>query len=315
VFSRPRLGVVLVESTDVGVKLAAVSPGSPAAKAGLLAGDRLLAINDNEIGRGSPDERLARAQALIGRPAEGETLDLRYRRGDRTEHVAVSAQRMPALMANEYMRGDADAMLRGLEPLVRLGSGPLFDIGPTHFFAPCSGEDDCHALFLSDALRWRSLRLAALDAQLGRYFGSDHGVLVLKANAPVIDPEQVMRALRGQAEGARVDVVLLRDKRRIKAQIETPAAARLPHFAPPAPPAPPEAMAPAAAPSAPPAPRAPAAPPTPQMNALPPPAPTPVAAPTPPVDPEPGAQTTPAPAPEGRRPGVIAGVLVAHQPS
>src|SRR3546814_7211570 len=42
----------------------------------------------------------------------------------------------------------------------------------------CKGKD-CGTPALMSAFRWNGLNLATVDKQLGRYFGTDHGVLVL----------------------------------------------------------------------------------------------------------------------------------------
>src|SRR3546814_949207 len=42
----------------------------------------------------------------------------------------------------------------------------------------CKGKD-CDMPTLMSAFRWNGLNLATVDKQLGRYFGTDHGVLVL----------------------------------------------------------------------------------------------------------------------------------------
>ena len=46
----------------------------------------------------------------------------------------------------------------------------------------CKGKDkDCALPVLAEAFRWNGLNLAAVDAQLGRYFGTSAGVLVLSS--------------------------------------------------------------------------------------------------------------------------------------
>ena len=42
----------------------------------------------------------------------------------------------------------------------------------------CKGEE-CRLPALAEAFRWSNLNLATVDASLGRYFGTDAGVLVL----------------------------------------------------------------------------------------------------------------------------------------
>src|SRR5690606_27010954 len=149
----------------------------------------------------------------------------------------------------------------------------------------CKGED-CRMPGLLSAFRWKGLNLASVDAQLGRYFGTDHGVLVLSngelsglqagdviqriEGKPVGNPREAMAALRGRPAGEKVTINFLRDRKARSTQVTVPKLAPLPlppaAPAPPAPPRPPKAPPPPVAPKAPqamappPPPIAPAAP-------------------------------------------------------
>lgn len=111
----------------------------------------------------------------------------------------------------------------------------------------CEGKD-CKAPLLAEAFRWNGLNLASVDAQLGRYFGTSDGVLVLSAGEltplqpgdvirtidgkAVTTPREVMDALRGR-EGE-VPVGFLRDRKTDSAKIRVPKAIPLPLSMPPA---------------------------------------------------------------------------------
>jgi hypothetical protein len=148
----------------------------------------------------------------------------------------------------------------------------------------CKGKTLCaQPMLLMDAFRWNGLNLASLDSNLGKYFGTDKGVLVLSAGSqlpglqagdvirsidgkPVSTPREAMDALRSHQAGDKASLALLRDHRDTSAQVTVPKAMPLPiPPAPPAPPAPPPPPgigaipappAPPAAPNAPAAPRA-----------------------------------------------------------
>ena len=135
---------------------------------------------------------------------------------------------------------------------------------------------------LFQAFRWQGLNLASVDASLGRYFGTDRGVLVLSSGpdlkglqsgdvirkidgSTVQSPREVMRELREKDSGSRLQVEVLRDRKPMPVTLTVPKSRPLPFMippppAPPAPPAPPRP--PHAAPSAMPAPPAPPTPPT-----------------------------------------------------
>lgn len=114
--------------------------------------------------------------------------------------------------------------------------------------AACKPGEDCKGGgLLAEAFRWSGLNLASVDAQLGRYFGTDKGVLVLSAG-PVLDalqpgdvilrvdgkavatPREVMDALRGKPADSTVPVDYLRDRAPGSAKIKVPAQGRLPAF-------------------------------------------------------------------------------------
>ncbi|MBX3712465.1 MAG: PDZ domain-containing protein [Lysobacter sp.] len=100
---------------------------------------------------------------------------------------------------------------------------------------------------LAEAFRWSGLNLASVDAQLGRYFGTDKGVLVLSAGPvlgalqpgdvilrvdgkAVTTPREVMDALRGKPADSTVPVDYLRDRKPSNAKIKVPEPGRMPAF-------------------------------------------------------------------------------------
>lgn len=112
----------------------------------------------------------------------------------------------------------------------------------------CKPGEDCKGRnLLAEAFRWRGLNLASVDAQLGRYFGTDKGVLVLSAG-PVLEalqpgdvilrvdgkvvatPREVMEALRGKPADSTVPVEYLRDRKPSNAAIKVPEPGRMPAF-------------------------------------------------------------------------------------
>jgi membrane-associated protease RseP (regulator of RpoE activity) len=112
----------------------------------------------------------------------------------------------------------------------------------------CKPGEDCRGRnLLAEAFRWRGLNLASVDAQLGRYFGTDKGVLVLSAG-PVLEalqpgdvilrvddtavatPREVMDALRGKPAASTVPVDYLRDRKPSSAKIKVPEPGRMPAF-------------------------------------------------------------------------------------
>ena len=317
---RALVGIVLGASRD-GVKLAAVTPGGPAEKAGLRAGDRIVAINGQPVVTATPgtdgkavpfdeDMRVERARSQIGDLEPGEKVRFTVERDGKRMDITAEAERRTSW---EYplVAGAAP----GFGPNVSFAFGDLppgFDENIEVIVERATTEagksmEAARAMRI-DADRMRrnvfvmrdgslsELKLAAVNPELGRYFGAQSGVLVLDRGAesfvqlkpgdvivsvdgsPVEESRGVMRAFARKGPGEVANVEVIRDKRRQVLVVEVPEDAPI-FVMPPIPPAPP---APAAAPAAPAAPSVPAVP-----SARPAPAPRAPAAPAAPTPPEP----------------------------
>ena len=85
----PYLGVSLVDASG-GAGIGSVTNGSPAARAGLNAGDVITAIGGHPIG--SADD----AVAAIGSHAPGDHLELKIKRGGKSRTVSVAVAERPS---------------------------------------------------------------------------------------------------------------------------------------------------------------------------------------------------------------------------
>jgi hypothetical protein len=172
----------------------------------------------------------------------------------------------------------------------------------------CDDRADCRRPMLAEAFRWNGLNLASVDKELGHYFGTDRGVLVIsapedmgglkpgdvlqKVDGKVVDtPREAMAAAHANSPGTAVVVEYLRDRKRMTTRLTLPERRALRLLAPPAPPAPPVPPAPPTPPAAPHA-KAVPAPPTPMIAPSAPPAP-----PAPPAELDAPAPPSPPPAP------------------
>jgi PDZ domain-containing protein len=308
---RPVLGVILESDGSAGVRIAAVTPESGAAKAGLRSGDRITAINGQSLSGADGDSRLADARMRLRALDEKTPVALGYVREGRTGSAKVTPS-----------AGDQLIMLHDGNVAFEFSGEPGLHIGPdgdarfearTVRVAPggiapqirreiiredlCDDRADCRLPLLAEAFRWNGLNLASVDKDLGHYFGTDSGVLVISIpedmsglrpgdvlkkvdGKTVRTPREVMAAAHSKSPGAAVPVEYLRDRKLLNSKLTLPERAMLRLPLPPAPPAPPSPPAPhamgvpALAPAAP-------LPPTPP----PPPPPTEPAAPPPPPEP------------------------------
>lgn len=239
---RAMLGVNLggAEPNGGGVRVEGVSPGGPAAEAGVKAGDVIVAIQAKPVTTG---RELVKVMAAI---EPGEKVALELRRGGKPFRLAVEARPMDHV----FFTGPG-AMLPGLPAIRALPALP-----------PMHGVElvgDSH--WLLD--EWGAAELVTLTPGLGRYFGADQGVLVARApensglglqDGDVIvaiggrEPQSgrhAMRILRSYQPGEAVELRILRDRRVQTLNAKVPPRAQHDllrrRVVPPAPSMPPEA--------------------------------------------------------------------------
>jgi len=285
---RPMVGLVLGASETRGVRVQAVTPDGPAARAGLRSGDIITHIDGSALDAREAEQRIADAQRALADLGEGQEVRLRYEREGRPADVTVTAEPMSPF-AFAGLSGVAEG-LRALERLreLELPDGTGIDLHVEKLREDLDRrfgdiEERIHVIgpFIAeslrfDAWRWQGLRLAALDADLGRYFGTSEGVLVLKAEGeglaglqagdvieridgePVRSPREAMARLSRAEPGQPLALTILRDRRRSEVRLTAPDRPDVTRWlvppAPPAPPGPPAAPEPPEAPPTPPAP-------------------------------------------------------------
>jgi PDZ domain len=282
--SRIGLGIIMAPNPGAaGVRIAAVSPDSPAAKAGLRGGDVMLAVNGKKIASNGA-QAIDSARGLLGDLKQDQPVTLGIAREGKTFDATMKADAIRRVMVfNRDEGGPMRLRVPGGERPMMLPPQVEMDIermGPMRDCAP--GNRDCHFPAMIQAFRWQGLNLSSVDAGLGRYFGTSKGVLVLSSNddlkglqsgdviqrvagSEVTSPREVMRALFGKNEGEKLTFEVLRDRKPASVTVTVPKPRALPFMMPPppppAPPAPPRAPG-AVPPPPPPAPPAPPKPPT-----------------------------------------------------
>ena len=150
----------------------------------------------------------------------------------------------------ECKKGDEACLKRAdTHTPLAIGGGPRVQM----FRFECKPGESCAGQHrLAEAFRWNGLNLASVDAQLGRYFGTDTGVLVLSAGPALgtlqpgdviqrVDgkavgtPRAVMDALRDKPADSTIAVDYLRDRKSGTTQVKVPKAMPFPPM-PPIPP-------------------------------------------------------------------------------
>jgi len=168
---RAIIGVQLEsEFEGPGARVREVSPGGPAAEAGIRAGDVIVAVNGTEVKGDNPAREVMR---LMHDVKPDSRVNVRVRRDGSAHDYSVVARRGPNyLFAREGFSGP-DFITGGPKGPLMLLRGPVTD-----------------------------MELATVTPQLGRYFGSDKGVLVVHAPADgalKLEDGDVILAIDGRA--------------------------------------------------------------------------------------------------------------------
>lgn len=296
---RAMIGIVMAPGTKKDIRINAVTPGGPAAKAGVRAGDILMSVNGKSLHStvgATDDSNVETARTLLKELKEGEKVKLIVHRDDKPLTFEIKAERRESWDWAGVL-GNLPEIESALAPLAKMhGSGYDRNIkmiingkektveGEDFHSKTLHFDHDSHNPHQQrfkhiihkamNGLPWNALNLSTLNAGLGHYFGTDHGVLVLDTDdtslkelkagdviqiidgKPADNVSDVMRAIAAKTPGQPMQVEIWRDRKR---QVITTIAPDRDQFMfppPPAPPAPPPPAAPSkmSAPSPPPPP-------------------------------------------------------------
>ena len=238
---RPRLGVTVGgnegEGPVEGVNILGVSPGSAADDAGLRAGDVITAVNGESMSADDGAKANHRLLDFMKGVREGDKLSVEYLRDGNVGKVEVEPR------------------VVGPHVYAWSGNGDDFEIKVAP--PPMAPDVMRKYQFVSPLLAggWGDMELVELNEGLGRYFGTDRGLLVVSAPksdalklqaGDVIqsidgrEPKSVghaMRILGSYQAGETLELKIMRDKRGQKLDITMPDD-RTSMLAPPLPPLP-----------------------------------------------------------------------------
>lgn len=219
---RPVLGVNVGNDEGgpvEGVEILGVTPGGAAAESGLRAGDVITSVNGESLTGESGREATRRLLDFMQGVEEGDVLDVEYLRNGKASEVEVS-------------------------PSAPRGYKFAFRFGDDEFHVPDDlvdpGSFANKFIWMSGGRGWGDMEMVELSERLGSYFGTDSGVLVVKApdnedfqleDGDVIrsidgrEPTSVrhaMRILGSYQAGEKVKLEIMRDKRKRSLDIEVP---------------------------------------------------------------------------------------------
>ena len=216
-----RIGVIVrtdasAETDKIGAKIEGVTPGGPADKAGLKVGDIVTSFNGTSLAGVKPEDEDesgpgTKLVELAHKLEPGDTVQVEYRRGGDSKKATLVTEDLGASFRMEMSAPRAMIMPRMPEMNFEFFDSP-----------------------------WGDLRLVGLNPDLGEYFGTKDGVLVVKAagdsslplkSGDVIlsiggrkpaNPEHAMRILRSYERGETVSVEIMRKQKRMTVAWKVP---------------------------------------------------------------------------------------------
>jgi len=222
--TRALVGIQLDDSSgNAGARVREVSPEGPAEQAGVRAGDLIVAVNGTDVRGGDPVARVVQRLRDV-RP--GDKVALKVVRGGTTRDLVATAR----------PDGDEFFVAREFPGMPGMPGMPAMPAMPrVKAFAGWDGP-----MIIAGPMA--DMELARLTPGLGRYFGTDTGVLVVRAPSQgalglqdgdvilsidgrkPIDSSHVIRILSSYDPGEKLTLGLLRLHRRISVVATVPAA-------------------------------------------------------------------------------------------
>ncbi len=245
---RARMGITInmrASATDsIGAYVEAVTPGGPAARAGIRSGDIITRVNMQDLTTGggpAPDEQFSAPPSLPGlrlielaaRLDPNDTLSLEYRRDGKRRVAQLVTDLQPGWIAYETPGGvyfsPPESMALRVMPMPQERTylpGPR-PAGDERQFVR-QPEPFAGSFFFSWSSPLADLELAPLNPLLGRYFGTSQGVLVLDVpdssglnlqpgdvvrsvdGRPIVSPAHLLRVLRSYQGGEHFRLEIVR---------------------------------------------------------------------------------------------------------
>ena len=207
------------EDAKDGVHVQSVTPGGPASDAGLKSGDVIVGIDGKNL-RSAEKRPSASLVEHMRTRKPGDKVKLEYLRDGKTQTAEITTE--------AFGPGHMMAM-----PNVRPPMG-------VHAIPPLEGGPFTMAFRGFGGAEFLDMELVTLTPKLGRYFGTDKGVLVVRAPGSgdlkleegdvIVDIDgrkpqnggHALRILRSYQPGEKVTLNVLRDRKPVKLAVAVP---------------------------------------------------------------------------------------------
>ncbi len=208
-----RIGVLLdmqaTNNDSIGATISSVTPGGPASKAGIRAGDIITRVNGQRLLRAESsradeeDQSTAalRLVELVAKLEPGDTVRLEYRRGKESGSVNVITAAERSFAKREFGERSFNFQVPEMNGRLEALRGQLDGLNHPNMLMR-RGEPGEFAMAFGGP--FAELELAPINPELGAYFGTSEGVLVIDA------PEKSSLGLKGG------DVILSVDGRKAR---------------------------------------------------------------------------------------------------
>lgn len=223
---RAMIGIMLGSGAklDDGVEVVGVSPGGPAADAGIKSGDVLLEANGHALKRDGAASSRDVLMGVLHEAKPGDKISVSYRRDGKVAKATLTAKPLADQFFTMAIPGPG--MVSGT-----IGTPP---IGVRSF-----GHFPDFAFMRADGV-FGSAELVPLTPKLGQYFGTEKGLLVVRAPADsrlkledgdvIVDidgrtpssPSHALRILGSYQPGEKLQLNVLRAKKKLSFDITIP---------------------------------------------------------------------------------------------
>ncbi len=229
-WNKPRIGITIEESDKAGdvqgVEVGGVTPESAADDAGLRAGDIVTAVDGESLQAASSAEANQRLLDFVKGIEEGDEIKLDFLRNGKPDSVRLKPR---VVEMHAYSWSSDDEHMGVPNAMGRVFAPEAMEKFRFQFGFP----------FADGA--WGSMELVELNEGLGKYFGTDTGLLVVSApkaggidlqDGDVIqtidgrapsDTRHCLRILSSYESGETLELGIMRDKKKRTVKVEVPA--------------------------------------------------------------------------------------------
>ena len=202
-----------------GVLIEGVTPGGPAEQAGLRAGDVIVSMNGTALAKDEEGSAQRKVMDIMRDVDPGDEVSLEYERDGKKSSVTVVTDEMdPEAFGFAFGQG-MDHFMSSLEDLPAIVNLPnLHDFNS----------------------RWGDMEMVTLTSGLGEYFGTDKGILIVRApknkEIPLEDgdvilridgrtptsPGHALRILHSYQGGEHLSIEIVRKQRPMTVEVDLP---------------------------------------------------------------------------------------------